>query len=329
MSRTTKKNFYDVLGVEKTASDKEIRKAYRKLARKFHPDLNPGDKGSEAKFKELSEAYEVLSDPEKRKTYDNPPRPGFDFSSAGGFNYGRTGGGRGRRRAEGAGATGDFGDLSDLFGDLFGGGRGFRQQQWGGGVPVPEDSESEITIPLDLAYSGGTTTLTLTKQSACPACNRVGYTREGVCTRCGGQGVTAEQESIKVKIPAGVYDGSRIRVPGKGGGDGQRGDLLLRIRLQPDPNYRVEGKDILSKVEVPPWDAALGTEVTVPTLASPVRMKVPAGASSGTRLRLGGRGLGKGDKKGDHIVEVSIATPKELSARQRELFEELRKAAAR
>jgi DnaJ-class molecular chaperone len=330
MSRAARRNYYELLGVPKTATDKEIRKAYRKLARKYHPDLNPGDKSAETRFKELSEAYEVLSDPDKRKHYDNPPQAGFDFGGMG-FDFGRAGAGRGRRRTQSGGgfAATEFGDLSDLFGGLFGGARGFGDRARSR-TQEPEDTESELTIPLELAYAGGTTTLSLAQHSPCPACNQVGYTREGICARCSGRGVIQEQESIKVKIPAGVYEGIRIRVPGKGGaGAGRRGDLYLRIHLSPDERYRVEGKDLLSKVEVSAWDAALGAEVTVPTLGGPVRVKVPAGASSGLRLRLAGRGLGKGDKKGDQIVEVAVVLPKELSPRQRELFEELRRLGSR
>jgi DnaJ-class molecular chaperone len=332
MSRPAKKNFYDVLGVSKTATDKEIRKAYRKLARKYHPDLNPSDKASENKFKELSAAYEVLGDPEKRKQYDNPPRAGFDFGGMGGFDFGRAGAGRGRRRGQGGPTTATgFGDISDLFGNIFGGARGFNQT-WSQQPQEPpaEDTESSVTIPLDLAYTGGTTTLTLSQQTPCATCRGIGYTREGICGNCSGRGVIQEQETVKVKIPAGVYDGTRIRVPGKGGtAAGRRGDLYLRVHLAPDERYRVDGKDIVSKVEVPAWDAALGAEVTAPTLGGSVRLKVPAGTSSGARLRLAGRGLGKGDKKGDHFVEVNVVVPRELDSRQRELFEELRRLGGR
>jgi DnaJ-class molecular chaperone len=326
MSRAAKKDYYKILGVEKGAADKDIRKAYRKLARKYHPDLNPSDKTAETRFKEISEAYQILSDPEKRKQYDNPPQSGFDFGGAGGFDFGgaRTGG---RRRSGSASYTTEFGDLSDLFGNLFRGGAGGGAQGFRSAEPVAEDTESDVTIPLELAYAGGTSSLTLTMQAPCALCSGAGYTREGICTQCYGRGVVSQQETVKVKIPAGVYEGTRIRVPGKGPGQGpRRGDLYLRIHLTPDERFRVEGRDVISRLEVPAWDAALGGEAVAQTLGGPVRLKVPAGASSGTRLRLGGRGLGKGEKKGDHIVELSIAVPKELSAKQRALFEELRRA---
>ncbi len=311
-----KKDYYRVLGIDKKAPDKEIRRAYRRLARKYHPDLNQNDKKSEARFKEISEAYEVLSDQEKRQAYDNPMAGGFGMEDGlrWDFNFGG-------RRAAGS-ETGGFGDISDLFGDLFGKSRGPSGRR---GAAPPEDTESEVTIPLELAYSGGTTRLSLSTQQPCRHCRGQGHGQAGLCGSCLGRGIISEQETVRVKIPAGVYDGAKIRLPGRGaGGQADRGDLYLQIHLAPHPRFQVEGRNLISTVDVLPWEAALGGSVTVDTLAGSVRLKIPPATQSGKQLRLRGRGLGKGEKRGDLLVEVRIQNPPKLSQRQRELFEELR-----
>jgi curved DNA-binding protein len=316
-------DYYKVLGVERDASQKEISKAYKKLARKYHPDLNKA-KDAESKFKELSEAYEVLKDPEKRKRYDTLGsgwRDGAPFEAPPGwevrYEYGPGGGG-------GPGGFGGMGGFSDFFETLFGaargrgggpgrggfdlndlfGGGGFRR---GGQAGAPtaaqgQDMESELTLSLDDAYRGGKKQIELS----------------------GANGA----RRLDVKIPPGVRDGERIRLsgqgmPGRGGGRG--GDLYLKIKLAQHPIFSVEGDDLRVTVPIEAWDAALGTRVPVPTLDGEVQMTVPAGVSSGQKLRLRGKGLPRrGGGQGDLFAELRVVVPKKLSGEQEELWKKLR-----
>ena len=308
------KDYYDTLGVQKNASQDEIQKAYRKLARKFHPDVNK-ESGAELKFKEIGEAYEVLKDPDKRQKYDQygsawkhaqqrggggvpPGWEGFDFGQGGGFGGGGAEGfssffemlfGRGAR-ARGAGGPGGPGG--------FGGFEGFEGFQRAGG-----DSEAELAISLEEAIKGGSREIAL----ADPA--------------------TGQRRSLSVKIPAGVRSGQRIRLAGQGQpgmGGGPRGDLFLKIEIEPDPRFRIEGADLQTYVPVTPWEAALGTEAEVETPEGTVRIRIPAGSSSGRKIRLRGRGLKQaGGERGDLLAEVRIVIPSHLSDRERELFEQL------
>jgi curved DNA-binding protein len=293
------KDYYDVLGIKRGASDDEIRRAYRKLARQYHPDVNK-DAGAEGRFKEISEAYEVLRDPEKRERYD---RLGTNWARAG-----ADAGGRGFEDAFGQGGfrQGDvrveFGDgeFSDLFEGLFGGQRGgaggFEDFAIRG-----TDQEATLELALEEAAAGGRRRVTL------------------------GDG-----RSFDVNFPAGVKDGQRIRLAGKGGA-GRRGapagDLFLRVRIRPHPYFRVDGRDLQIDVPVSPWEAALGATVPVRTLDGTARVRVPAGSSSGRRLRLRGKGMpGPRGGHGDLYATVQIAVPRELSDEERELFERLREA---
>jgi curved DNA-binding protein len=326
------RDYYEVLGVSRGVSTDEIKTAYRKLARKFHPDLNPSDKAAEERFKELQEAYDVLSDEENRKLYDQygenwraakqgggAPPPGregfrttsgpqssdFDFS---GFDFGH--------------GTGGF----DIFGELFGrAGRG-RGRRTGRG----EDVEAQLELSLEEAHRGGRRTLQMQVAETCPTCNGTGVVKDNeTCQTCGGAGQVAKPRTIEVNIPAGVHDGSTVRLAGQGGAGmngAQPGDLYLHIRLRPHPVFTVRGDDLEVELPVAPWEAALGTRVAVPTIDGQVEMTVPAGAQSGQRLRLRGQGLNKHrGGRGDEYVRLKMVVPKESSAEERRLYEELRR----
>jgi len=316
------KDYYATLGVKKDASQDDIQKAYRKLARKLHTDVNK-EPEAEVKFKEIGEAYEVLKDPDKRKKYDQfgtdwkrtgsvPPGwesyggqgfggQGFDFDLGGmgggeGFSsffemlFGGNGPGRrGARRGGGAfnGAGGAFGA------NPFGGGGG-------------ADSEAQITLSLDEAVRGGTREITLADPS------------------------TGQRKTLSVRIPEGIRPGQKIRLAGQGqpGFDGgQSGDLLMKIEIAPDPRFKIEGSDIHTTVPVAPWEAALGGEAEVETPTSRLRIKIPAGSSSGRKIRLRGKGLtlagGAKGEKGDLLAEIRIVVPEHLSDEERSLFEQL------
>ena len=304
------KDYYKVLGVPKTASQEEIRKAYRKLARQHHPDVAKDKKAAEAKFKEINEANEVLGDPEKRRRYDelgaNWEQGGFSGAGAGGA------GGWG-----GYGDGGSFGGgaFSDFFEAFFGGqgragggmpgrgagggpGGGFGGGYAGRGRPT-RDVEASVEVSLKEVLEG--------------AKKRVSYRRSG--------GGATSTETLEVKIPKGVCEGQKIRLAGKGENGG---DLLLKIVLAPDPEYRVEGVDVIRKVSVPVVLAVLGGEVEVPTLEGMVRLKLPAGTQPERRLRLRGRGLFNRQKeRGDFYVQIQVRLPENLEGRERELWEAL------
>lgn len=316
------KDYYETLGVPRTASAEEIRKNYRRLARKYHPDLNKSA-GAEGRFKELAEAYEVLSDAEKRKKYDALGadwQQGQEFRAPPGwenthFAYrGAPPGGGGRMRAE------DLHGFSDFFETLFGGVGGGRPGTMGGFGTEYEDAdwgqqgddqEADITISLAEAYRGGR------KQIELQIAEVDAHGRVQRRTRTYG-----------VKIPPGTTDGARIRLAGQGGaGQGGRpaGDLYLRVHLAPHPQFRVQGHDVEIDLPVTPWEAALGAKVTVPTLDGKAQVHIAPGTASGMRLRLRGKGLprGAGLEAGDLFAVVQVTVPHRLSARERELFEEL------
>ena len=291
-------DYYEALEVSRDASEDEIRQAYRRLARRYHPDVNK-EPGAEDRFKQISEAYEVLRDPEKRERYDRLGanwRAGQDVSGAAGFGDGfDAGNGFGDVRVEFGG-----GDFSDFFESLFdrprrpAGRAGFEGFSMRGG-----DHEAVLDLGLEEAARGGKRWLSL------------------------GDG-----RSVEVDIPRGVLDGQRIRVPRQGSagvGGGQAGDLFLRIRLRPHPRFRVEGRDLYVDLPVSPWEAALGAEVPVPTLDGTARVKVPPGSSSGRRLRLRGQGMpgSRGAPAGDLYAVVTIRVPQKLTKKERELFERL------
>ena len=311
------RDYYETLGVSKTASDDEIKSAFRKLARKYHPDVAKAkDKATaEEKFKQINEAYEVLSDPEKRKKYDQlganwnqpggfQPPPGWGEQQPGGFY--QYGGGNGGVEFE-FGGTG----FSDFFEQFFGGGRG-RSAFGGGGFgrrPASaergSDVEADIMVPLEEALNGATRTVSF---------------------RRGGSKKT---ETYQVKIPKGVREGQRIRLAGQGeagAGGGKSGDLFLRVRLARHPDFTVEGSDLIHEVKIAPWQAVLGAEITVPTLEGNVRMKIPAGTQGGQRFRLRGRGLSSSTgTRGDIYVATQIQVPKKVTEAERKIWADLAK----
>jgi curved DNA-binding protein len=318
------RDYYEVLGVSKTATEDEIRSAYRRLARKYHPDVNPRDKSAEEKFKEINEAYEVLSDSDKRKRYDELGqhwKSGEDFSPPPGW--------------EGVqGGVGDFGDLfgggggfSDFFESLFGGRRAGRA---GAGFAMRgQDVEAEIPLALEEAHRGVKHTITLQVTEPCPDCRGTG-SKDGktVCPTCRGAGAIRRTKSIEVTIPPGVRDGSVIRLAGQGepGANGaSAGDLFLRVRLQPHRLFSIVGdNDVQIELPVAPWEAALGAKIAVPTLGGPGEMKIPPGAQAGQRLRLRGQGLNRrGGGRGDEYVKIKIVNPPKLTPKEKALFEKL------
>jgi len=320
------RDYYEVLGVAKTATEDEIKQAYRKLARKYHPDVNPGDKSAEEKFKEINEAYEVLSDADKRKRYDQLGqnwKAGQDF----------------RPPPEWEGAHVEYGDLGDLFGggrgqsgfsdffeSLFGGRRGARG---GAGFAMRgQDIEAEIALTLEEAHRGVKRSITLQSVETCPDCKGSGVKNGKTCPTCQGAGVIPRPKSLEVTIPAGVRDGSVIRLAGQGepGTNGaSTGDLLLHVRIRPHRLFAIAGDDdVQIELPVAPWEAALGAKVMAPTLDGPVEMKIPAGTQGGQRLRLRGQGLNRrGGGRGDEYVKIKIVIPPTLTPQEKELFEKL------
>ncbi len=319
------KDYYEVMGVPRGATQDEIKRAYRKLARKFHPDVSK-EKNAEDRFKELQEAYEVLKDPEKRVAYDQLGadwrqgqefRPPPDWGKGFEFTPGR--GGRGTHSA-GAGQPGaDFSDFfSELFGNRspFGGPQGFAPAGRGGAghgfASAGQDHVARVEIDLEDAYQGGTRTLELRTPEITPD----GH-------------VTSKPRTLRVSIPAGVVEGQQIRLAGQGSagaGGGPRGDLYLEVNLRPHPLFKVEGRDVIVQLPVAPWEAALGETVSVPTLGGPVEMKLPAGARAGQRLRLRGRGL-PGAVPGDQYVILVIVLPPD-SPRSRDFFNRMKQELA-
>lgn len=306
------KDYYEVLGVKRDASDDELKKTYRKLARKFHPDLNPGDKTAEDQFKQMQEAYDVLSNAEDRKLYDEygdnwravksgagAPPPGWEQAQ----RSARTSGG-----PDAGGPTGgfDFNDFDfgsfrssgdggfDIFEEMFGGAgaRSGRLSARG------RDVEAELELSLEEAHRGGRRTLQM-----------------------------ESSKTIEVNIPSGVRDGSTIRLAGQGGAGNngsEPGDLYLHIRLRPHPLFSVKGDDLEMELSIAPWEAVLGAKVEAPTIDGKVALTIPSGANTGQRLRLRGQGLNKRKGgRGDEYVRLKIVVPKEVSAEERRLYEEL------
>ncbi len=323
------RDYYQTLGVKRDASQKNIRKVYRSLARKFHPDVNPGDKAAEEKFKDIQEAYAVLSDPKKRKEYDQLGaswQQGADFTPPQGWSGTRV----------------EFGDIGDIS-DIFGGGGGFSDffESIFGGARGPQgrrqhqrfsargsDIEAEIELTLEEVHRGTQPTLTLQVEKACPTCRGTGLSGRAPCVQCRGRGRLLEPKTMTVKIAPGARDNSVVRLAGKGAagtGGAPSGDLFLRIRIKPDPRFEMVGTDDI-QVELPvsPWEAALGTKVPVPTLEGSVEVTIPPGTQGGSRLRLRGQGLRKRNGgRGDQYVKVRIVLPASLSREEEKILKEL------
>jgi len=321
MDRRMTRDFYEVLGLKAGASEGEIRNAYRKLAKKYHPDANAGSKKAEETFKEISEAYQVLGDPEKRERYDAVRAGGHPSSPNGpmhgdfrGFDF------------EGA----EFGgDLGGLFADLFG-----RAGNAGQAPRRGEDLEYEASIEFEEAIRGTKLTVPLARNVTCPVCRGTGRApgasgrdRGAACRRCGGSGLVRSSETIHVGIPAGADDGSRVRVAGSGEGGrrgGPAGDLYIVLRVKPHRYFRREGTDILFDLPLSFSEAALGAKVEVPTLDGRASLTIPAGTRSGQRFRLRGKGAPARDAhpRGDLIAVAAIVPPKS-DARAKRLLQEL------
>jgi molecular chaperone DnaJ len=324
------KDLYAVLGVARTATADEIKKAYRKLARKFHPDLNPGNKQSEERFKEVSQAHDVLTDPEKRKLYDefgaDALNPAFDaerareykrWSESGhGFSFRPGGspfegfgfeGGAGRRRGRRREAEEDESTFEDIIGRMFGGRTEAAAPERG------QDLEHPVEVDFLDALRGTQLPVSIRRPIPCPQCKGTGRQGMRACTRCSGTGTVESRERLTVKIPAGVADGARVRVRGKGGvgRGGAAGDLYFVVKVRPHPLMRREGKDLTIEVPVTVGEAIRGASIEVPTPDGPVRLKVPKASQSGQRLRLAGRGVRdpKGGTPGDLYVRLMVQVP--------------------
>ncbi len=357
----SKRDYYEVLGIGKNASADEIKKAFRKLAVKHHPDK---EGGSEKKFQEINEAYEVLKDPSKRQRYDQFGHAGVGGNGGGGGNPFEGFQGFG---GQGQNVNFDFGDigLGDIFGSFFGGGR----QQQSRGSRRGRDVETDVSLSFEEAVFGTGKTLHLTLDDecshckgttvepghemktcqtckgsgqqtrvmntmfgqiqqavVCPTCEGRGQVPEKVCSVCKGKGTERKKQAVNLKVPAGIDDGAtvRLRERGEAVATGAKGDLYVHIRVKPDKKFTREGDLILSEEEVDMIDATLGTEIEVETVDGPVRMKVPAGTQSGTDFKLSSHGVPhlRGEKRGAHIVSLVVKTPTKLSKKQKELLEE-------
>ena len=316
------KDYYAIIGVKRGASEKEMRQAYRRLARKLHPDVNPGDKAAEERFKEINAAYEVLSDADKRRKYD---LYGDQWQYADQIEEARRQGGQQWSRRSGPSGgfqqfdLGDLGDLGGVFGGLFGGGRTRSRRG--------EDVQHPTEVTLDEAYHGTTRVLQLQAEEPCATCGGSGQLVGAVCHVCQGAGVFRRPKRLEVKIPAGVGVGARVRVAGEGrpGRDGRRGDLYLVISVRPHPRFQRKGDDLHTEVEVPLLDALLGGEVEVPTLKGKAALKIPSPTQNGRVFRLAGLGMPKlGGGHGDLFVRVKVLLPAELSPQERELLEKMK-----
>jgi molecular chaperone DnaJ len=351
-------DLYESLGVKKDASAEEIKKAYRKLARQHHPDKNPGDKAAEDRFKEIQGAYDVLSDPEKRKQYDQVgPRifSGANGPGQGGFQW--------------SGNLGDLGDLGDLFGGIFGGAGGASSRGRRARGERGRDVEVALNVSFEDSLQGLTTKIPVELEAACSVCHGTGAepgTSPQICPECRGRGVVSEDEGFfafsrpcprcggngtvvekpcrnckgtgrerrvkryTVKIPAGVKNGTQIRLKGKGEtgiGGGPAGDLIVTTRVAASPLYERRGADLLLEVPVTYAEAALGATVEIPTPEGRVALKVPAGSQDGKLLKVKGRGAPKlkGGGKGDLLARLRVSVPTKLSKAEREAIENLQK----
>ena len=363
MAAENKRDYYEVLGVQKGASEEEIKKAYKKMARKYHPDLNPGDKDAEEKFKEVNEAYEVLSDSEKKARYDQFGHAGVDP------NFGAGGGGYG------GGAGFDFGDLGDIFGSFFGGGFGGGQTRRNPNAPQRGESiRMNLTISFEEAAFGCEKELELDRYESCETCHGSGaapgtspetcpdcggsgvvqtrrQTPMGVfastapCSRCGGRGkiikepckdcrgsgMVRRRRKIQASVPAGIDNGQTISIRGQGHAGkngGPEGDLLVTITVRPHELFRREGTSVLCEAPITFPQAVLGAELEIPTIDGKVKYDIPEGTQSGTTFRLKGKGIPalNGRGRGDQYVTVYIETPRNLNREQKEALKKFAEA---
>jgi DnaJ-class molecular chaperone len=331
-------DYYQTLGVKRDASEKEIKKAYRDLARKLHPDVNKNH-DAEERFKAVNEAYQVLSDTEKRAQYDRFGADWEKYQAAGaatGADFGQW-----FRNAQTSGASGSNGStrweyrtsgeegFSDFFETLFGGGLGRRRRQQTAPPRRGEDFEYPIELSLRDAFTGTTRAFELQLPETCDVCFGSGIDRGELCYACGGSGSVMRRAKIEVDIPAGIREGQKVRVAGKGqpGRDGGKpGDVLLKVRIKPDRDFAFEHNDLRTDVEAPLYTAMLGGEVVVRTLTSKVALTIPPETQNGKVFRLRGQGWPtaiNSKERGDLLVRVQVKLPTALSERERELYEEL------
>ena len=349
-----KRDYYDILGVDKSASDADIKKAYRVLAKKYHPDMNPGNAEAEAKFKEVNEAYEVLSDSEKKAKYDQFGHAAFDQSSGFGGGYG-------------GGYSTDFGDLGDIFGSFFGGAFGGGRQQRRNGPQRGDDIQIRVSLSFEEAAFGAKKTITYTRLRKCPdcggngneggqapetcsACRGTGQVRtvhnmggmqfqstgtcdrcrgtgkiiKNPCTRCKGAGMERENKNLTVEIPAGIDHGEKIALRGQGcdgKNGGPAGDLIIQVGVQSHKIFKREGTNIYCEVPVTISEAVLGAEIDVPTLEGTQKFDLPEGTQTGSTFTLRGKGipnLNNNSRRGDLIFKVSVEIPTGLTSKQKD-----------
>jgi len=318
-----KRDYYETLGVKRNASEQEIKQAYRRLARKHHPDVNSGDKSAEAKFKEINEAYEVLSDKETRKKYDRfgdqwqhaeqfaragrQQTPAWDFSQSGSTSF-QFGGG----------------DLNSLFDELL---RNTRTHNRRTQPRRGHDIEAAVEVTLEEAFQGTTCTLSLQAEEPCPTCQGSGFIQNLPCSACQGSGVLPRVKRLEVKIPAGVNNRSRVRIAGKGqpGYGGANGDLYLVISVKPHKLFERRGDDLYVDLPVPLTVAMLGGEVQVPTLKGKLALKIPPETQNGRAFRLNGQGMPHlgNSSRGDLLAKANIILPAKLTPEEKELFKRL------
>lgn len=357
-----KKDFYQILGVDKKAPADELKKAYRKLAMQYHPDKNPGNKEAEAKFKELSEAYDVLKDDQKRAGYDRFGHAAFEGGGMGGARGGASAAGMG-------GGAGGFSDIfEEMFGDFMGAQQGRARGAAGGdGARRGADLSYEMEVTLEEAFKGKEspvkvatwqtcTTCTgsgaekgskpevcdtcrgvgrvraqqgfFTVERTCPSCSGVGQTIKSPCHGCGGSGRTRKEKTLSVSVPSGIEDGTRIRLAGEGEAGvrgGQPGDLYVFLSIKPHRFFQREGSNLYCRVPVPMTTAAIGGDIEVPTIdGKRMKVSIPAGTQGGQQFRLKAKGMTilRSPTRGDMFVEVSVETPVNLSKRQKELLQE-------
>lgn len=340
------RDYYEVLGVTRKASEDEIRQAFRKLARQYHPDMNPGDITAEDKFKQLNEANEVLSDPEKRKKYDQLGanwKNGADFTPPPGWQQTQT-----RyptdfkdvhpnnppRSEEGFG----FGGFSDFFEAIFGGSnrqttpnqqRSQSNQSRQNRKPQSNhDYEIEITIPLEEAHKGGRQKIAVSQKArTCPACRGEKKLGSNLCPACKGAGQVLTQKTVEVNLPVGARDGAIIKAAGQGhriNGSNQRGDLYIKIKLKPHAVFAVSGDDLNAEIPIAPWEAVFGASLEVPTIDGKAEIKIQTGAQGGQRMRLRGYGLSKrGGGRGDYYIKLKIVVPQNPTEKEKTLYKEL------
>jgi len=322
------KDFYDVLGVKRGASEKEVRTAYRKLARKYHPDVNPGDQAAETRFKEINAAHEVLSDPEKRRKYD---KFGENWEHADQIEEMQRQRGQRFSRGNGGGFqtfdVDDLGDLGGVFSQFFRQGGGARTRTAPRRAP---NIEQPVEVTLEEAFHGTTRTLETVATEACPTCGGVGEIAGATCHTCGGYGEVQKPRRLEVKIPAGVTTGSKVRVAreGQAGPGGQRSDLVLVVDVRKHARFERTGDDLRVDIDVPLTTAVLGGEAEVPTVTNKVMLTIPALTQNGRVFKLTGLGMPRLNKegRGDLHARVRVRLPEELDDKQRELFEQLRAA---